>query len=491
MKRLIAAAVSVALVVIPTAQVSSSTEPSGTKPRAVGRGFEVNSSNLPGDQAEPFIAVAPRDPRRIVTTAIDFGGEDGAFGSGTKNIYITSDGGRSWTAAESPIWADLTVVADHEGTFWVLGLGRAGGGGTGVSPLGQGNMLARIAPGEDSITGTAFLPVPLGGVARDKPLLSIDNSVSSPTYGRLYAVWDELGSNGYLGAFLTYCDTRADGRYAAERCDVVENWATPFQIVQGGGWIWAPDLATGPNGEVYVVWMDFPSFAIRGTSCLESCTSSAAFGSTEVVAHGVPPDTCAPTGSRVRQTPTLEVDVSAGRNRGRVYVTWVSVEPTGAECGDGPHFGPVVAGPIDSYIASEVGQLPGPTSGTRLYTDGERDDEGRTGADVSDEFFPTVAVDELTGSTWVSFYSTRLDETRRATNLYVRKLAPTDGSLRLSPLKRVSSPIDLSEDPSNFNYGDYAGLDVVRGWPYPVWVGHGLDKDIYTWTPLRGGAPRN
>ncbi len=104
---------------------------------------------------------------------------------------------------------------------------------------------------------------------------------------------------------------------------------------------------------------------------------------------------------------------------------------------------------------------------------------------MSDEFYPNVAVDERTGKTWVSFYSTRLDETRQATNVYVRQLTSRDGTLRLSAPTRDSRTIDQSDDATTFDYGDYAGLDVVNGWPYPVWVGHGLDKDIYSWTPRR------
>lgn len=447
----------------------------------VADGVEVNTSHLDGDQAEPAIAVAPRNPLRIVTTAIDFGkGVDYSTKPGRRNVYVSSDRGQSWSAIDTSIQIDFTVVADHPGTFWVAGLAAPAAG-----QVGYDLRVARIPAGEDGVAATVILPKPAVGVARDKPMIAIDNSTSSPTNGRLYAVWNELGSNGYLAAFLTFCDTRVNDAYVPARCDAAVNWASPFQVVPGNGWIWAPDVATGPNGEVYIVWVDqLKGYAIIGTMCSSSCSSSASFTSTEVIAHPVPPTTCAPAGSRIRQTASLDVDISPGPNRGRVYVTWVSLSLTGIGCGGQLPTWTQLDGPMDAHVASEFGRLPGPTGGTKLYVDGDEDREGRAGSRVSDEFFPNVAVDEQTGETWVSFYSTRLDESRKASHVYIRRLGPDEGVL--SALTRVSNEIDLSGgDPGTFYYGDYAGLDVVDGWPYPVWTGKGIDKDIFTWIPSR------
>lgn len=466
----------------PTAVGDSGETARAAQARAIGRGLEVNASGLSGDQAEASVAVAPGKPRRIVTAAIDFGDENQGFGSGPRNIFISSDGGHNWKTAESAIWADLTVVADRDGTFWILGMGVEDRTNP-ARPVAI--RLARIAPGESVVAATTDLPLPLYEMSRDKPLISIDNSTSSPTYGRLYAVWEEFLSNGYFSVVLTYCDTRVEGAYVPERCDAAENWVTPFAVVPGAGWVWAPDVAVGPDGEVYVLWMDLQG-TIRGTLCATSCASAASFTSPEVVAHSVPPDGCGSAGYRVRQTPTVDVDISHGPNRGRVYVSWISVNAREVD----PACFYSAVGTIDAYVASEIGGLPGPTSGVALYVDGETDSEHRVGEAISDEFFPNVAVDERTGKTWVSFYSTRLDPARRASNVYVRRLMQKGDSLDLSVVTRVSSPIDFSDgDAFEFNYGDYAGLDVVRGWPYPAWVGHGQEKDIYTWIPRRGRTP--
>ena len=440
-----------------------------TSSSAAASGVAVDVTRAAGDQSEPFIAVAPHNPSRIVVTGIDFT-SDGRQGPG-RNIYVAVDGGRRWKGTTSPISGDLTAVADDEGTFWVLGLTNSAA----ESSPGVAIDLVRIPPRGASPAATNPIPGSLTGLGRDKPSIAIDNSASSPTYGRLYAIWSELGSTGYQGAFATYCDTRTAKRYAPARCDAQTNWAMPFQLLPASGTIWDPQIATGPNGEVYVVWMD-STYTVRGTSCPAACTGTASFTSTRLIASTYPGDSCAPAGSRVRESPTIAVDTSHGPNRGRVYVTWTDVSFQELD----PRCEWLMTGPWDAYIASAPGRLPDSSQSTRLYVDGTRDAEGRRGAAVSDEFYATVAVDGRTGRAWVSFYSTRLDASRRSTNVYVRSL----NTGRLGPLTRVSGRIDLTHaNDGGFAYGDYAGLAVVGGRPYPVWVGNGIGKDVYTSVP--------
>lgn len=457
------------IAVVPWINGSAAGAPPLDQPRgALGRGLEVNASRLSGDQSEPSIAVAPRDPSRIVAAAIDFGSQDAEEGS---NLYISSDGGRSWNTVASKIWADPSVVADSEGSFWVSGVEH-----------GVDVQLVRIANGGKEIAGSTRLPrVDAGLFNSDKPSIHIDDSPTSPTQGRLYAVWMQFMSGGYLTVVLTYCDTRVEGDYVPERCDAIDNWAAPFPIVPGRPQVWGPDLAIGPEGEVYIVWADVIQSVwttIRGATCAKSCTDSRAFTTGTVVTTNATREHCFPAGRRIRQTPSIEVDTSRGRDRGRVFIAWIagSLSPAPGGCN----------WTYDAFIASGDGRLPEDEAGTPIYVDEESDSEGRAGSPLSDEFFPNVAVDPRTGATWVSFYSTRLDPEKRATNLYVRKLTGAAASPKWTVAERVSSPIDLSEgDADNFFYGDYAGLDVVRGWPYPVWVNHGDGKDIFTWIPAR------
>src|SRR5438309_5633542 len=70
-------------------------------------GAAVDASPIAGDQAEPFIAVAPHAPNRIVATGMDFGSGMQPQATG-RNIFVSTDGGTVWKALTSSIAYDLT-----------------------------------------------------------------------------------------------------------------------------------------------------------------------------------------------------------------------------------------------------------------------------------------------------------------------------------------------------------------------------------------------
>lgn len=452
--------------------------------RHINGGLETNASPLDADQTEPFIAVAPRQPRRIVTVAIDFLD----YPESRRGIYISSNGGRDWsTLTAGFIAADPSVTVDDAGTFWVAGLGSGEGPGAPESDV----AVARIAPGTASIaTEMRILRAP-GALGEDKPMISIDNSPASPTYGRLYAAWNSISAEGSINAF-TYCDTRVKSSYLPQRCDDQANWATPFALPGSQGYTWGPDIAAGPEGEVYVVW-DAVHSVLQGVSCHSDCTSPEAF-TPSVIAQLVANRSCHSPFGRAGNSPTIDVDISRGPNRGRVYVTWTDAAYPCSRFNPPPG-GPIPgaatpAPPKEAYIASALNALPGgpmpsAVAGTLIYEDGETDSEGVDGADISDEFFPQVGVDEGNGATWVSFYSTRLDPEREGTNVYVRRLRFEGDALDFSTSRRVSSTNDLSDgDEWDMYYGHYAALDVARGWPYPVWISKtSTALDVFTYIP--------
>src|SRR5439155_17638002 len=127
-------------------------------------------------------------------------------------------------------------------------------------------------------------------------------------------------------------------------------------------------------------------------------TDSTAFTTSREIAMTQPNDGCTPAGPRVRQTPGIAVDNSRGRNRGRVYVAWISVSADEIN----PTCPNAMAGPSDAFFASNAGDLPSQSQQQRMYVDGTKDADGRRGAPVSDEFFPNVAVDQQTGASWAS-----------------------------------------------------------------------------------------
>jgi hypothetical protein len=340
---------------------------------------------------------------------------------------------------------------------------------------------------------------------QDKPMMTIDNSPTSPTFGRLYVVWNEP-SGGGLNIVMSQCDTRPGGVLNAANCDNADSWTAPAEVSSStGSYIYA-DVAVGPNGTVYVVWWDFSAVnAIRGLACSpasQNCATAAGWGTPQTIAileqtDGPLPFACpiaAQPGGRASPSPQVEVDRSSGANNNRVYVTWSDLR-TGSgttRCAIDPNspFGNGLPPrpthlTLDTFVGSAVGALPGgaspsPSVATRLLTDGEGG-----GQPNSDDWFAWLAVDQTNGQAWADFYSTRDDATRTTTNFFARSVTPSGGGHTLGPLRRVSAAASdySTSECCEFgdDYGDYTGIDATDGVVLPTWSDKrgGLDGEAY------------
>lgn len=448
----------------------------------------IGVSNSPLEQSETFVTVAPGNPDRLLASA-----NGGFLGYGA---WISQDGGDTWierpmptadadvSGEASPLSAccDPMSAADPAGNFWYGGLDRA---------PDSHIIVGRIPAGGDDFVSTVALPSRTPSATQDKPMMTIDNSPSSPTFGRLYVVWNEPTGGG-INVVVSFCDTRPD----AGACDAVTGWSQPATITKGGAgsFIYA-DVAVAPDGKVYVVWWNYSAVnAIEGSTCSADCSSPASWSAvhTKVAdldkTNGAPiPFACpilAQPGGRASTGPNVEVS----RGDGRVYVTWSDLR-TGSgstRCAGG--LTPAATHlRFDSLVKSAAAALPTAAQpATRLLTDAEDPN--------SDDWFPWIAVDQTTGVAYAAFYSTREDPQRRKVHFYARSVG-ADGTL--GPLVRTS---DQQSDMSNNtccgfgnDYGDYAGIDATNGVVYPIWSEKvGFDTEAVTdqmRLPAPGGGP--
>lgn len=482
-------------------------------------GVEANATSDSGDtQSETFVTVEPGNPQRFIV-----GANQSTAGY---SAWITNDGGQTFSKAvmatltdqpgtatnqTSVLCCDPISAADTEGNLWYGGL-------TSGASSPRRIVVARAAgpSGTSFVSPTVGLAVPAGsGGTQDKPMMTIDNTPASPTYGRLYVAWGAPVSGGVRIA-ISMCDTRPGGTLNAALCDDADNWTVPVFVTPGtGSYIYA-DVAVGPDGKVYVVWWDYSSVnAIRGVTCATACSTQTAWDATPAstiatldATGGSPlPFACpiiAQPGGRASTSPSVEVDRSGGPDNNRVWVSWSDLR-TGSgstrcarlENGDGtpPELSHLT---FDSFIASASGQLPGsanpsPAVATRLLTDGE--DGGQAN---SDDWFPWIAVDQTNGKLWANFYSTREDATRQTTKLYMRAIRPSGGGHLLGGLITASSAAsDYSANPCcefGNDYGDYTGIDVTNDVAIPVWsnkqgTAPGPDGEAFVFVTTADAAP--
>lgn len=442
----------------------------GTGGTSEQAGRESVASGGEGDVWEPHIAVVPGDASRLAVAVT----QDAAKGG---DLALSLTGGSAWTQVDIGAAYDTTVVADRAGSFWSSHV-----------DVDQGcpPVVTRIAPGSLQPASQVRPAPPSPTATCDKPMIDIDIAPKSPSYGRLRLAWLDL-VNGRL--VLTVCDTRIDDRYEPSRCDSVENWATstyPFAV--GVPQLWGPDLGSGPDGKLFIVWNDRGSGTIYGTSCGAEvpvrCDPPSVVAATR---HGLPcsiPSGGAP-GRPISNSPSLDVDISDGPNRGSVFVTWTDLG-SGTPCHSVGGLDPPPVNEatqdINAFIAVGKDRLPGPSDAVPVYRDGDEDSIRRKGASKSDEFYPTVSVDPETGQPWVVFYSSRLDETRRTNHAYIRRV-DSEPNISLGPPQRISISSSGFDAQHANNYGEYIGLDVTCNWPFATWVGRGRGSDAVVYIP--------
>jgi hypothetical protein len=473
----------------------------------VGR-VPVDSSQDSTEESETFVALSPLDSHRIVAYGNDISG------TGDGGVAVSNDGGATWAhpqfphAYNTPTGVDTELpsgdpilAADDLGNVWAGGLSLC------TSGAAQGRLFVnRIAAGTSTFQSrNAGLPfIHTGnscdlaggdfGVIQDKPQMTIDNSPSSPTYGRLYVTWDDPDSSGAVNEAITFCDTRPGGYPDAAHCDTGANWSTPAILSDAKGSYITSDVAVGPDGKVYVVWWDFSAAnKISADMCdaaAHSCGNSAGWGADKTVAslsvHSgkrVPfqCNTLAQPGGRAAPVPSVAVDHSGGSNNGRIYVAWSDLDLSGTtRCSDSAANSPgtLTQDTFDSFVASAPdfatltsGAPASGTRGTSIVTD------------TGDHWFPWVAIDQSVGQAYVDLYSTRDDATRTTSQFYKRSVTPGSGTpVTFGTLTKVSSTATNYSDtfpPGQFDndYGDYTGLDAAQGVVVPVWTQRSLGGD--------------
>src|SRR5215472_11842473 len=294
-------------------QTAASTQ--GSFDIAVGTNVDV--SNEPGPQSECFVTVNTVAPN-ILTAASN------EIFRNPQRTYFSADGGASWTAADQPL-------VDEEGTTWSF----ASDPGVAIDTKGTmffSNLL--IASADNNFKGDAMIvnrttdsgasfslgtilkkDLNAGALGRfeDKPLMTCDTNAGSPFRDNLYVAWDTIqgAQNGFVNLARS---TDHGGTFSRQSIDDANSGAAA-KI--------AADPAVGPNGEVYVAWLDVSNSRLQVD---RSFDGGVTFGKdTTVTPMIIRFDTGIPA-IKVRRAlvyPAIDVDRSNGPHRGRVYCSWI------------------------------------------------------------------------------------------------------------------------------------------------------------------------
>jgi len=424
-------------------------------------GQDVNVSRLPGAQAEPAIAVDPRNPRVLLAGS-------NSFREGAMRVYSSRDGGTTWSRGflyprprsfVASCASDPGVAIDLRGRQYYSFIR--------TTPCRTGRprlyVSARAGPTRAWRAPALVAPIPRSALLDDKPAIAVDASPASPHRDRVYVAWSRLSRRTRFAIKLSWSD------------DGGRTWSAPVPVSKTGDEESYASVAVAKDGTVYVAWDDATTYTLK---IARSTDGAAHFGPERKAASFsiVPIPHCgsgtvipAQLLTCVHANPIVSVDNSSGPRAGRVYVSYARTHVTGVQG--------IFVTSLDSRLRVVGGSASSPPPVPVAPPPG-------TDRTRPERFWPASAVDPSSGALWICFYDTTGDPSRK--RVHYTCIVSRDGGKRWAkPVRAASVPSDETQpgaDPRQ--YGDYEGLAVANGVAHPIWTDSRdlatLGEEIYT-----------
>lgn len=338
--RIISAGAAVALLAAPSlASAAGSPGPtavSGPTPFPTCTAGTTPTSTVDnGSEAEPWIAVNPRDHRNIVTYYQQDRWNDG--GAHSLVASVTHDGGRHWKQVAVPGIARC-VGGDYD---------RASDAGVSFAPNGDLYEISLSFNAADPINGVLVSKSTDGGDTWSKPTTLIRDTeeaffddkeliTADPTSAqRAYAVWDRSNEQGGQPVFFS---RTTDGGRTWEKAHAIYD-PTP-------GWTIANQIAVQPDGTLIDMFFSGPAgtaeepdrpigAAPRATprvtpraatpyqiQVIRSTDHGKTWSKPDTVAQPDPSEIVDPDGKKPLRTGDIVPDIAVDPHSGRLYVVW-------------------------------------------------------------------------------------------------------------------------------------------------------------------------
>lgn len=432
---------------------------------STGVGANVDVSNECGPQSETFITLNPASP--------------GALTAGSNEIfrlpmraYFSSDGGASWGGVDVPLppplagandtrfGSDPSVAFDTQGNVFygfivVFFSAVFNTPGVGVGINGTEMAVARSSNGGRTwplLTQFSFEPGE--NHFNDKPIVTVDQGASSPFRDWVYAAWD-AASGGSIGGGIRVGHSGDHGAsFAVTRAD---NPTGPGRSIGAVPFV-------GPDGALYVAWNDYDANVIAFNRSLDGGATWAAqrtIASKQIAFDiGIPAESF----RRALVYPACDTDRSTGAHRGRLYCSWMDLNPAG-------HTSILLAFSDDRGATWSAPAAVGHQTGG------------------TDRFNHWLSVDPVTGDVTVSYY----DATGFTTNTVLSR--STDGGATWVADVQVTTQTSNEHDCNGLfpcpgidygnQQGDYEGLVTFNGVSHPIWTDSRVNLVPFP------GCPRN
>ena len=402
-------------------------------PAVDGADIRIFPSSNP--QSEVNISIDPTNSKNILVSAQTY------FGNSIQGYYYSNDGGQTWNGSDHlPNSAygrgDPCTAFDAIGNGYIVSMSPdANIGSNGHAPVPNGYYMLKTTD-----HGTSWQPEVRGYgpvSSFDKEMIAIDNSSGSPYKNNFYCAWTDFTSSTTMNGYVKFNSLPAGS----------STFSPAITLRGNNGAGQGVNVQTGPDGEVYVCWADYPgSMPATGIGFIKSLNggqtfspASIAFSYFGIRMTGVLDSRF---NSRVNDYPTMAVDKSNGLHRGRIYIAY----PTGG-------------------------------SGTSVIQVRYSDDQGSTWSQpktvsisgATQSFFPWITVDDSTGIVCIAYYAfdTSVQYGTDTYLAYSSDGGQTYSNIKVSDVSHTTAPI------SGFGRGyagDYIGVAAYGGKAYPAWM---------------------
>ncbi|MFH1052655.1 MAG: exo-alpha-sialidase, partial [bacterium] len=427
-------------------------------------------------QNESSIAVNPMNPRQLIGSAVDYRAESSTW------VYFSEDAGKTWVnynlGKHDSTWRcsnDPSVAYDADGYAYLVygGFGIIDDTSHGEN-FGENGVFISISTdgGKTWDSTNRHIPViihkgqmTMDSLFEDKYYISVDNSSSSPYHNQLYIPWKRVTPRDSATQIVISKST-----------DKGRSWSMPLEVsprktgtsqdtTYGQSF---PLVATGPNGEVYLVWNDgivhgvgFAKSSDGGQSFSEPrlIQNYSIFGLTRDLATNNDPEPiwrhALKEVVRAEAYPVIVVDTNSSR-KGTIYLTWAADSVP------------------NIYFSKSTDEGESWSTPKIIHSETK-----------NDQFWQWMAVDPMNGDLAVMYLDSRDDENNLMVESYVS--FSTDAGETWTDRKVSDFNSDIRRNPfSNHFAGDYSGMAFYYGKIYPSWVDmrnalkNIFDSDVYT-----------
>jgi tetratricopeptide (TPR) repeat protein len=425
-------------------------------------GSEVKLEEDSAADNEVNIVVNPYDQRYVVATS-------NPTGSGGNKVFRSSDWGKTWTR-------NTATVADNC-CDPVSGYSRTDVGGTPTDVLYHSTLVggydvnSRMIYSTDNGSTWSDCGVNIGAGSRDRQDHAIDSNPASSCYNTIY-VGHHNGTQfvaASTGSSFPYC----------------QSWK---EVSTGVGDTIGSAIVISSNGVAHNIFTQYGSpggVYMTSTSNCGSSWSSAqrlfAINNPGTFEWGIP-STCDRQVYRYPQADADRQEASAFLNN--IYIVWndLSSGCTAPGCNGNTTCN------NDIYFAAGTPNNrsnPSSWSWTSVNLTGALSDA------YTDEFYPSLTVDQADGAIYVSYYRSNSGAPGGAANIgprktevhYVMVKSIDGGQTWEGPLQITDLPTDESGSGANsaMQWGDYVWNDVINGVAYGAWTDRRENADEDVW----------